>query len=1079
MKRSLSHISVALPGTEDVPDGLFAQPIEMGGSLMEPVLHSLPPVLRGVLILGLSLPVFAQIPAAPGVSVFPSDRKAPEFSLTVLPSALLRRRVAAPTCTPGTGVYSNNQNVSCTIAGGATGCFTTSGIPPTAPTPGTCGSGSAIYSGPLLFTVTRTKLQILATESGLTNSSIASYTYTFTAAAPTASPVAGTYLGSQSVTLSTTTSGASIYYSIGGTPTCASTLYTGPITVATSETIKALACETGYNSSTIASFAYKINYTFTQTISGTGSVVSKPVGISCPSTCTATFGSGTVVKLSETPGAGYTFGSWSGGGCSGSSSTCVVTMNPAQSVTATFLPNETLTLTIVGTGSVSSSPSGISCPSTCSATYTYNTSVTLTETPGAGYSLSTWGGAGASCGSATTCTVVMTASENVTATFAINTYALTQTVVGGGSVSSSPAGISCPSACSANFAYNTHVTLTPTPNAGYSFGSWSGACAGSGGCTVSMASAQSVTATFTLNSETLTITVSGTGSLSSSPAGIAACSSGGGTCSASFPYNTVITLTETDSFGWYLSALTNTTCGGGACTITLTANTTVAATFSQSAGVVSNATAAPVTEPFSGLTGSGTLSLDPEPLAWGNSTALFHLPQLRVTDATMSCEIVANHSYFADASDGQDNNFSVGDSQFTFVDSGNNYFIWNFNPLTFALGTCYSGSATSTGFWVNPVYSHVTPKLLYSFSNAAVTRHGTVMSSYNANSFPPTRTTVYDFGSSANGVPSGYVVQSDAVSINQTDTIFIDGFSNSATQNTATIVAAYVVGSGISTLNAATGTITGDFGGTGSAVCQNCPGAPISPGTFTIHDVKASPDGKYAVISLTSCTSGPGTCFQGNDSYLWEVGTVNFYTLCGTGCSGHQVTGFTGTTTQYNTPYYAWKTFASPLTFTAYPGSYCGSHTGIFDSHPSWWNNQGGDQQPFWTSATTGTDDPVYSSCTIEEIISIYTPANTGSSGTITRYAHSYGSPTAQFAPTWQLMYISQTGNFFVYTSSMANSSFVGQLGDTSGNYPCTVAANCRSDVFIGTASSTLPTSQALDAEIVPGRSIVPVLHSR
>jgi len=71
----------------------------------------------------------------------------------------------------------------------------------------------------------------------------------------------------------------------------------------------------------------------------------------------------------------------------------------------------------------------------------------------------------------------------------------------------------------------------------------------------------------------------------------------------------------------------------------------------------------------------------------------------------------------------------------------------------------------------------------------------------------------------------------------------------------------------------------------------------------------------------------------------------------------------------------------------------------------------------------------------------------------------SYGSPTAQFAPTWQLMYISQTGNFFVYTSTMANSSFIGQLGDTSGNYPCTVAANCRSDVFIGTASSTLPTN--------------------
>ncbi|MGA9392622.1 MAG: hypothetical protein WBV69_19495, partial [Candidatus Sulfotelmatobacter sp.] len=731
------------------------------------------------------------------------------------------------------------------------------------------------------------------------------------------------------------------------------------------------------------------------------------------------------------------------------------------SVTATFLQNETLTQTIVGTGSISSSPSGISCPSSCSATFAYNASVTLTETPGTGYTFTSWSGGGCS-GSALTCTVTMNAAQSVTATFTINNYALTQTVIGGGSINSSPAGISCPSACSTNFAYNTNVILTPTPNTGYSFSSWSGACSGSAGCTVAMTSAQSVTATFAINSETLTVTVSGTGSISSSPAGILNCTAGGGTCSATFDYGTVVTLPETDSFGWYLNGLTNTTCGGGACTITLTANTTVAATFLQSAGVVSTATAAPVTEPFSGLTGSGTVSLDPEPLSWGNSTALFHLPQLRVTDATISCAIVQNHSYFADSSDGQDNNFSVDDSQFTFVDQGNNYFIWNFNPLTFTLGTCYSGSANSTGFWVNPVYSHVTPRLLYSFSNAAASpRHGTVMSSYDATSFPPTRTAVYDFGSSANGVPSGYICQSDALSINFNDTIFIDGFSNSGTcaQNAATIVAAYVVGSGISTLNSATGTITGDFGGTGAAVCQNCPGAPIGPGTFTIHNVKASPDGKYALIGVNSCTSGAGTCFQGNDPYLWEVGTVNFYTLCGTGCSGHQIAGYTGITTNWNTPYYSWKTFANPLTYTQYPSTYCGTHSGIFDSHPSWWNNSGADQEPFFTSATTGTDDPNYIMCTIDEIISIYTPANSASGGTITRYAHSYGSPTAQFAPTWQIMYISQTGNFFVYTSTMANSSSIGQLGDTSGNYPCTVAATCRSDVFLGTTGSSLPTN--------------------
>jgi hypothetical protein len=51
---------------------------------MGPVLYSPRAVLRGVLILGLALSAFAQIPAAPDASIS-SGRKAPDFSLTVLP----------------------------------------------------------------------------------------------------------------------------------------------------------------------------------------------------------------------------------------------------------------------------------------------------------------------------------------------------------------------------------------------------------------------------------------------------------------------------------------------------------------------------------------------------------------------------------------------------------------------------------------------------------------------------------------------------------------------------------------------------------------------------------------------------------------------------------------------------------------------------------------------------------------------------------------------------------------------------------------------------------------------------------
>jgi len=56
---------------------------------MEPVHYSLQAFVRGVLILGLSLSVFAQIPAAPDASGLPSGRKAPDFPLLAMLPALI------------------------------------------------------------------------------------------------------------------------------------------------------------------------------------------------------------------------------------------------------------------------------------------------------------------------------------------------------------------------------------------------------------------------------------------------------------------------------------------------------------------------------------------------------------------------------------------------------------------------------------------------------------------------------------------------------------------------------------------------------------------------------------------------------------------------------------------------------------------------------------------------------------------------------------------------------------------------------------------------------------------------------
>lgn len=76
------------------------------------------------------------------------------------------------------------------------------------------------------------------------------------------------------------------------------------------------------------------------------------------------------------------------------------------------------------------------------------------------------------------------------------TYPLDIDTTGNGRVTSSPPGIDCGSACTADFQQGTSVTLTPTPASGWTFDGWSGNAGCSGG-TVTMTSARTCTATFT------------------------------------------------------------------------------------------------------------------------------------------------------------------------------------------------------------------------------------------------------------------------------------------------------------------------------------------------------------------------------------------------------------------------------------------------------------------------------------------------------------------------------------------------------------------------------------------------------
>ncbi len=80
-----------------------------------------------------------------------------------------------------------------------------------------------------------------------------------TTATPVFSVAAGTYATPQSVTITDTTPGATIYYTTdASTPSVASTAYTGPITVSSAETISAIAVAANYNDSAVAKAAYVI-----------------------------------------------------------------------------------------------------------------------------------------------------------------------------------------------------------------------------------------------------------------------------------------------------------------------------------------------------------------------------------------------------------------------------------------------------------------------------------------------------------------------------------------------------------------------------------------------------------------------------------------------------------------------------------------------------------------------------------------------------------------------------------------------------------------------------------------------------
>ena len=243
------------------------------------------------------------------------------------------------------------------------------------------------------------------------------------------------------------------------------------------------------------------NMALSVTVKGEGKVLSKPEGLSCEKTlCKGEFPKGTKVSLMPMPSEGHLFAEW-GGQCKGTEE-CTVTLAEPTSVIAAFEsaapPKVTLTVTYTGEGKVESKPGSLVCEKgTCTGEYEQGSVVTLTPRPGEEHVFSEWKGA---CTGSEGCTVTLNTATTVIAAFIpppppppVN---VTVSIVGSGTVLSSPTGIDCPTgACSAEFTSGTLVTLSAIPNAGQQFSGWSGDCTGAT-CSVTLSTAISVTATF-------------------------------------------------------------------------------------------------------------------------------------------------------------------------------------------------------------------------------------------------------------------------------------------------------------------------------------------------------------------------------------------------------------------------------------------------------------------------------------------------------------------------------------------------------------------------------------------------------
>ncbi len=164
-------------------------------------------------------------------------------------------KTSTPIISPAGGLHISSRTVSISSStASAVIYYTQDGSQPTV--------NSILYSGAFVLERTLT-IKAIAVKTGLDPSETAMAVFTIKCAAPVFEPAGGTYDSARQIIISCATPGVRIYYTEDGSQPSESsgTLYSVPVTVSSSRTIKAAAVKNGTLDSDIASATYNITPT--------------------------------------------------------------------------------------------------------------------------------------------------------------------------------------------------------------------------------------------------------------------------------------------------------------------------------------------------------------------------------------------------------------------------------------------------------------------------------------------------------------------------------------------------------------------------------------------------------------------------------------------------------------------------------------------------------------------------------------------------------------------------------------------------------------------------------------------------